>query len=384
MFLFLKPNCRYCMRQVRAGRIVMTVDSTDLLNRRHLSDKMKDGKWLTQYPCKNERELEWGDIIVYSRGDDVGERVEESFVESVGESVQESLTVSESVGEGVGGSGMVGGSMKESVGGSVGDSVSAIHSNITATSTATSSSTAATDTAADTTTNADTPAINSHHSNINKTTILIVTYGNGVPTTLSAVDQFYENTKASLSFFSSEINPVTATTSNTTSFSPLTSTSPSTPPSTSSSSSLLRSSSLPPSLPTSTPATTSISSPSTAPIYSSKNNTKENKTKETITVVDCPCLSELPTQLEHLILSSNNLHSIIFADVCKFNSGMPLGMFAMKLQNQGMFFPMRNVHWIAIGGTNTYNPLGNTLTFLNSNDVIEAINTVIDRKNIKP
>ena len=52
------------MRQVRAGRVVMSLDSTDLLNRRHIRESVKDGKLLTKYPDINERELEFGDINI--------------------------------------------------------------------------------------------------------------------------------------------------------------------------------------------------------------------------------------------------------------------------------------------------------------------------------
>jgi 2-oxoisovalerate dehydrogenase E1 component len=57
---------RYAVKQARNGRVIMSVDSTDLLNKRHINDSNKDDKWLFQYP-KNEdnNELTFDDIIIY-------------------------------------------------------------------------------------------------------------------------------------------------------------------------------------------------------------------------------------------------------------------------------------------------------------------------------
>jgi hypothetical protein len=48
----------------------MFVDSTDLLNKRHLYDNLKDEKWLTTYPEDPEDELTFDDIIVYEKPQD--------------------------------------------------------------------------------------------------------------------------------------------------------------------------------------------------------------------------------------------------------------------------------------------------------------------------
>jgi hypothetical protein len=45
----------------------MSVDSTDLLNKRHFHDNLKDEKWLTTYPVDPEDELTFDDIIVYEK-----------------------------------------------------------------------------------------------------------------------------------------------------------------------------------------------------------------------------------------------------------------------------------------------------------------------------
>lgn len=69
---------RYCMRQARAGRVVMSVDSTDLLNRRHVDIADKDDGCLSHYPFNEEDsretteevhqqpEMSFDDIVVYS------------------------------------------------------------------------------------------------------------------------------------------------------------------------------------------------------------------------------------------------------------------------------------------------------------------------------
>lgn len=276
------------MRQVRAGRVVMSIDSTDLLNKRHLRESVRDGKWLTDYPDINESELGFGDIIVYRNG--FSEQYREVWREAgdlndneCGSEVMKPESGSESgKGSGVG----------------VDVESSSLHSG-------------------------------QDYCRVEDTTIVIVTYGNGVPTSLEAVSRFYEGNALSSSH---HLTP------------------------------------------------TPFSHPDSS-LSSFISPTKYTE-KEVITVIDCPCISALPDQLRKFLRSSPSLHSVIFADVCKLNAGMPLSMFAIKLQNEGMFFPKKNVTWIAVGGADTYNPLGNTVTFLNSDDVIEGINTVIDRKMI--
>jgi pyruvate/2-oxoglutarate/acetoin dehydrogenase E1 component len=56
---------RYCKQQAKAGRVVMSVDSTDLLNRRHLSDEKKDEFMLSHFPSKSES-YHFDEVIVYS------------------------------------------------------------------------------------------------------------------------------------------------------------------------------------------------------------------------------------------------------------------------------------------------------------------------------
>jgi pyruvate/2-oxoglutarate/acetoin dehydrogenase E1 component len=58
---------RYCMKQVREQkRVIMVVDSTDLLNKRHLNDNNKDEGMLYTYPEINDsEEYNFDQIIVY-------------------------------------------------------------------------------------------------------------------------------------------------------------------------------------------------------------------------------------------------------------------------------------------------------------------------------
>jgi len=60
---------RYAVAQARAGRIVMTVDSTDILNRRHLVEK--DNAYLTRYPVDTSDVLDWDTVMTYGEGKEV-------------------------------------------------------------------------------------------------------------------------------------------------------------------------------------------------------------------------------------------------------------------------------------------------------------------------
>ena len=250
---------RYIARQVRAGRVVMCVDSTDLLNRRHLSESAKDGQWLTLYPPGDQEELAFGDIIAYRRP--------ERPIEGAGGGA----------GGGRGAGGGDAGVRENSKQGEV-----------------------------------DTLDLES------SSTVVIVTYGNGVPTSLSAVDSFYQQRRAL-----------------------------------------------------------------TLPVGDATGGHEIPAVNraEVITVIDCPCLSQLPAQLEAFLQHSHSprLHSVIFADVCKINAA-PLSAFAVQLQNKGTFRRNHNrdsVSWAVIGASNTYNPLGNTLTFLSSEDVLDSLKGLI-------
>jgi 2-oxoisovalerate dehydrogenase E1 component len=83
-----------------------------------------------------------------------------------------------------------------------------------------------------------------------------------------------------------------------------------------------------------------------------------------ITVIDCPYLSHVPRQLEELLPT---FQRVVFADVCKAGQH-PFGNFVCDLQDRG-YLPSK---WLCVAAQPTYNPLGNTLTFLSRKDVVDA------------
>ena len=60
---------RFLKQQAKAGRVVMSVDSTDLLNRRHLSDEKKDEFMLSHFPSRDDerqKPYSFDEIVVYA------------------------------------------------------------------------------------------------------------------------------------------------------------------------------------------------------------------------------------------------------------------------------------------------------------------------------
>lgn len=57
---------RYCLEQARAGRVVMSVDSTSLLNLRHVAPGAADNLWLTSYPEEDDGVLPFHEVVVHS------------------------------------------------------------------------------------------------------------------------------------------------------------------------------------------------------------------------------------------------------------------------------------------------------------------------------
>lgn len=57
---------RYAVAQAAAGRLVMSVDSTDLLNRRHLFDK--DDNWRRPYPADSGEVMTFDEVRTYGEG----------------------------------------------------------------------------------------------------------------------------------------------------------------------------------------------------------------------------------------------------------------------------------------------------------------------------
>jgi len=59
---------RFCVEQITKGSVIMLVDSTKLLNQKHIHDK--DDRWLKKYPNNNEI-LHFDEIIQYGNGKDL-------------------------------------------------------------------------------------------------------------------------------------------------------------------------------------------------------------------------------------------------------------------------------------------------------------------------
>lgn len=94
---------------------------------------------------------------------------------------------------------------------------------------------------------------------------------------------------------------------------------------------------------------------------------KELMSEFDVTVIDCPYLSAPPKQLVDLT-TSGKFDCVVFADVCKQGSGMPLGGHAISLQNQGAL----KMPWRVVGAAPTYNPLSRTITFLSVEDIVSS------------
>jgi len=106
-----------------------------------------------------------------------------------------------------------------------------------------------------------------------------------------------------------------------------------------------------------------------------KNTSNENIH---VSVVDVPCISQLPKQLV-VYLNEYKPRWIVFADVCKQGASMPLSGIALQLQNEGL---LCDVKWNIVGATATYNPLGTSLTFLNGNDVKTSLLSLLNAKYV--
>ena len=94
-----------------------------------------------------------------------------------------------------------------------------------------------------------------------------------------------------------------------------------------------------------------------------------------ISIIDSPYLSNPPQQLIDL-LQSKRFDAVLFADICKEGPGMPFAGIAASLQKKGSL----SVPWQAIGAQQTYNPLGNLLTFLSTTDICEGIQLLVKNK----
>lgn len=90
--------------------------------------------------------------------------------------------------------------------------------------------------------------------------------------------------------------------------------------------------------------------------------------EEDVDIVDCPYISDIPNGLRDAISSNQYADgSILFCDVCKEGPGSNvLSSMVMGLKRENLL-PSK---WGFVAAPRTYNPLGNTVTFLNEDDII--------------
>jgi len=92
-----------------------------------------------------------------------------------------------------------------------------------------------------------------------------------------------------------------------------------------------------------------------------------------ICIVDCPYLTAPPKTLKSL-LGSGHISHVLFADVCKYGAGMPLGGHALAMQSSGH---LDGISWSVIGASPTYNPLGKMTTFVSIDDINKAVEKLV-------
>jgi len=104
------------------------------------------------------------------------------------------------------------------------------------------------------------------------------------------------------------------------------------------------------------------------------------ESEDELDVIDCPYLSDVPRGLEHLFQhdSSNGTNPtksccydhVLFADICKEGPGSNIFSSTIATLQQKKVLPES---WAFVGAPRTYNPLGSTLTFLNSDRIKDAV-----------
>ena len=265
---------RYAVRQAKAGRVVMVVDSTALLNERHLFDTDKDDKWMKEYPEDLLDEMSFDEVIEH----DVGS---EYFCDSSDNKLEGSSETEKEIADEV---------MDLMLSGGI--TVKSLKEELLLAGLPTSGK------------KIDLMTRIVRHrkqrENAQVVKLAIVTYGNGVRT---ALQYAHKATKAMLDRVAGDAD--------------------------------------------------------------------ENQSRVNISVVDSPCLSQSPKGLQDLIYGFD---AVVFADVCKSGSQFPLAGIAAKLHSSGH---LPGKHWRIVGACNTYNPLGNTCTFLNMDDLHGATTDVL-------
>jgi len=90
-------------------------------------------------------------------------------------------------------------------------------------------------------------------------------------------------------------------------------------------------------------------------------------------VIDCPYLSGVPAGLKEII---GNYKGVLFADICKEGPGSNVLSPMISQLKRDNILPN---NWEFVAAPRTYNPLGNTITFLSREDIIGAFGRVMAR-----
>ena len=92
-----------------------------------------------------------------------------------------------------------------------------------------------------------------------------------------------------------------------------------------------------------------------------------------VDVIDTPYISEVPNGLRDA-LAEGNYESALFADICKEGpGGNALSSTNMTLKSEKLLPPK----WEFVAPPRAYNPLGNTLTFLNEDDIAHSFERLL-------
>jgi TPP-dependent pyruvate/acetoin dehydrogenase alpha subunit/pyruvate/2-oxoglutarate/acetoin dehydrogenase E1 component len=95
------------------------------------------------------------------------------------------------------------------------------------------------------------------------------------------------------------------------------------------------------------------------------------RAEEEVDVIDCPCLSSVPRGFEMIIRDYDH---VLFADVCKEGPGSNVFSSMITSLNERGALPDS---WSFVGAPRTYNPLGSTVTFLNSDTIESALQRLL-------
>ena len=91
-----------------------------------------------------------------------------------------------------------------------------------------------------------------------------------------------------------------------------------------------------------------------------------------IDIIDSPYISGIPKGLRDA-LSSGQYELALFADICKEGPGANILSSTIMGLQKDRILPF----WGFVAAPRTYNPLGNVITFLNEEDIIEAYRKMI-------